>query len=83
MTTIKDKPKSAIRTGYGILNRYGDFWSRDLYESPEKAREHFDQFWRLPGFEGKEPSWGHYRVVKVRQTLSYLGPLPNGDGVTS
>lgn len=79
MTTIKDKPKSAVRTGYGILNRYGDFWSREVFDTPEKLREHFDEFWRSPGFEGKAPAFADYRVVKVRQTLTYIGPVSNGD----
>lgn len=74
MTIIADRPKSTVRTGYGILNRYGEFWSRELHDSPEAVRAHFDAFWRSPGFEGKVPAFEDYRVVKVKQTLTYLGP---------
>lgn len=74
MTTIKDRPKSNVRTGYAILNRYGDFWSQEIFDTPEKLREHFDEYWRSPGFEGKAPSFDDYTVVKARQTLTYVGP---------
>lgn len=79
MTTIKDRPKSAVRTGYGLLNRHGDFWTNGIFDSPEALRAHFDAFWRLPGFEGQAPSFADYKVVKARQTVSYVGPVTNGD----
>lgn len=79
MRTIKDKPKSAIRTGYGLLNRCGDFWSREVFDTPEQVREHFDAFWRSPGFEGQAPAFESYTIVKAKQTLSYVGPVSNGE----
>lgn len=74
MTIIADKPKSAVRTGYGILNRYGQFWSKELHETPEEARQYFDQFWKSPGFD-KPPRFEDYRLVKVRQTLTYIADI--------
>lgn len=67
------KPKSVSRKGYGIVYKNGEFWSRDRFDTPESAKDAFDAFWRLPGFD-KPPPWSDYTVVKVRQSLTYTGP---------
>lgn len=64
---------SRIETGFAIINPWGDFWSPHLFDSPESAERHFNQFWQSPGFKGKEPSWEQYRVVRARQTLTHTG----------
>jgi len=73
------KTKSVSRGGYGILNKDGQFWSRELYDTPEAAKAHFDAFWKSPGFQSA-PAWSDYTVVKARQTITYRGPaVPNGE----
>lgn len=73
MAEVAERTKSAVRTGYGILNRYGEFWSQEIHNTPEDLRKHFDDYWRQPGFSNPPP-FSDYCVVKVKQTLTYLGP---------
>jgi hypothetical protein len=71
---VKEKPKATVRSGYGIVyNQGGNFWSRDCYDTPEAAKERFDTFWQSSDF-GNPPPWADYTVVKVKQTLTYVGP---------
>ena len=65
MTMKKERrPKTAYRDGFGILNPYGDFWTSDIFETVDKAREHVRQFWL-----GCNPAQdiGRYKIVRARQ----------------
>lgn len=69
-----DRPKASSRRGYGIIYRpMNAFWTTTIFETPEAARKHWDNFWRMPGFEKNRPVWRNYRVVRVRQSISYAG----------
>lgn len=62
-------PRSASKDGYGILNRFGDFWSPHLFNSEAEAKSYFDGYWRAPGFQGQEPKWSDYKVVSARSRI--------------
>jgi hypothetical protein len=78
-SNIAKKPKSSSMDGYGILNRFGDFWSPRLFNSPAEAKSYFDYFWQSPGFAGKEPKWSDYKVVAARSRITAIkaGPKQN------
>lgn len=64
-------PPPRHRDGLGIVNRWGQFWTDELFESEEQARRHFDRFWRG---NPNAPSWDEYRVVPATLTLSAVPP---------
>lgn len=66
---MKRKPKfrPAYRDGFGILNKVGDFWSPDIFETEEKAQQHVEDYWR--GAKGVI-DLGQFTIVPARQRIS-------------
>jgi hypothetical protein len=44
--SFKSLPKPRIEEGWGILNKFGEFWTPTTFESPDLALAHLKQFWR-------------------------------------
>lgn len=61
---MPNKPKSAHRDGWGILNRYGDMWSSNVFSTKEQAESYLRDFWR--GNENA-PDLTSYRIIWCRQ----------------
>lgn len=76
MATKIDRPKASSRRGYGIIYRpMNTFWTTRVFDTPESARRYWDAFWRTPGFEKHSANWRNYRVVRVRQSVSYVSEI--------
>lgn len=71
-----DRPKASSLHRYGIVYRpTNTFWTTEAFDSPEAARRHWDAFWRSPGFGKHSANWRNYRVVRVRQSVSYVSEI--------
>jgi hypothetical protein len=61
---LKRQPKTARMDHlWGILNPYGDVWSYRVFDTPEEARAHLEDFWR--DYDKGEPT-RCYRIVPVK-----------------
>lgn len=67
------KPKSTSREMWGILNRYGDVWTSDAFETPAAARQHLNTYWR--DFPGGPHDTSGFKIVKVRVRVSSIYPI--------
>lgn len=69
------KPRGTSREAWGILNPYGDVWTTDVFETPEGAWLHIEDFWHgTPDYDVNR-----YRVVRVRVHATAV--LNNGEVV--
>lgn len=57
---MTNKPKSAHRDGWGILNRYGDMWTATVFDTKEQAEAHLRDFWRG---NANAPDMTEYRII--------------------
>ncbi len=62
--------KPTSRAGLGIVNRYGEFWSTELFENAEAAEAHFRGFWNCFGHFSAD--WSDYRLVPARVTIEEI-----------
>lgn len=67
--TIK-APRSNSKDGYGILNKYGDFWSPHLFTSEGAAKEYLIEYWKQPGFEKTRAKLSDFKVVPARSRIT-------------
>lgn len=67
----KGKPQKATRTGYGILNPYGDMWTSHVFERPEQAADYVRDYWKQ--FPASNTDVSKFKVVKARQSAVYVG----------
>jgi hypothetical protein len=68
---VMNKAKSKVTKRLGILNRWGQLWTTDTFDTETEAAEHLKNFWSSPGFKGGyEPK--HFPIVPVRVTVTPL-----------
>jgi hypothetical protein len=66
MTKAKRKPYRALR--YGIQNHYGEVWTSETFQTPEKAQKYLDKQRPLYGGLTKK-----HKVVLVRIAVRLAG----------
>jgi hypothetical protein len=67
------RPRANATTGWGILNPYGDVWTPEIFETPEQAQKHLEDFWK--SFPGPNTDTRKFRIVKARVRVSAVYPV--------
>jgi hypothetical protein len=65
------KPKGTSRTGYGILNPYGDMWTSEVFDTPAQAQAHLEGFWK--GIQDHDLS--KFKIVHAKQACSFVSNI--------
>lgn len=66
---MSKKPKPATGEAWGILNPYGDLWTRKTFDTEEAARQHVRAWWSWNPEAGGDLSKFKPVRVKVRVTV--------------
>jgi hypothetical protein len=74
-----ERTKSKVTKALGILNKYGQLWTHNTFETEDEARKHLSQFWASPGFTKADYDPKSFKVVPVRVTVTPLRARPSTD----
>lgn len=62
----KAKFKPAYREGFGILNKQGDFWSPNIFDTEEAAQAYVERFWA----GSNDMDLGQFTIVPAQQRIT-------------